>query len=118
MPSVAWKLARAASRAAASSRAAAAAAAASRGSAVVQVNPRRIYMDFTFARWSIPLSVRSNPRVSQIDMDLPVITAPPSTRSSKFNDEEAYLPFEEAYRFFSSKRSGPCKPHTLPLYRY
>jgi hypothetical protein len=30
--------------------------------------------------------------------------APPSTRPSKLNDEEAYLPIQEAYRFFSSNR--------------
>jgi len=72
-----------------------------------QVNPRRIYMNFTVARWNIPLSVRGNPRVSQIDMDLPVITAPSSTDPSKFRGEEAYLPIQEAYRFFSSKRRGP-----------
>jgi hypothetical protein len=35
-------------------------------------------------------------------------TAPPSTRPSKLNDEEAYLPIQEAYHFFSSNRRRPC----------
>lgn len=124
MPSVQWKLARAASRAAASSRKAAAAAAAAAGDhsrGGVNHHPSRynpvrdpsspgkpssnLYgFHRTIARWNIPLSVR----VSQIDsMDLPVITAPPSTNPSRFFNEEAYLPIQEAYRFFSTKRRGP-----------
>jgi hypothetical protein len=70
------------------------------------VNRRLIYANFYVARWIFLLSVRCDPHVSQFNMDLPMKTVPPSTSSSKFNDDEAYLPIHEAYHVFSSRRPG------------